>query len=346
MTAIEANSINAATTGIVGNTGTSFTGTAATQYNVIVGGSTSSTLGNVAPSSTSGIPLVSGGSSSNPSFTTAVVAGGGTGVTSTTAYAPLCGGTTTTNPLQPADTGIGTSGFVLTSTGSTSLPTWQAVVASPPSPAAQINIFDDFLEVQGQIQSVFFWQVQQSPITGENSFSDTQTTDPNHPGIVASGALGPTDIATFDWSQQSYGPPNGSILVGAGQITCGWVFNLVNLSDNINTYQINIGMDSVYFSYSSAVNSGNWVLQGESSSMNTAVAATSGWHNGQVVISADATVVTLILDGVTIGTLSGQTPLIVPSGPEINYSCSFGAPSTGTILLDLFYLNQTLTTPR
>lgn len=97
-----------------------------TQYNVQVGGA-SGTLSNVAPSSTSGIPLVSGGSSSNPSFTTAVVAGGGTGVTTmTTAYAPVCAGTTATGALQVASTGMSNSGYVLTSTGSSSLPTWQA----------------------------------------------------------------------------------------------------------------------------------------------------------------------------------------------------------------------------
>ena len=59
MVAKEANSINAATTGIVGNTGTSFTGTAVTQYNVVVGGATFNSFANVAPSATSGVPLLS-----------------------------------------------------------------------------------------------------------------------------------------------------------------------------------------------------------------------------------------------------------------------------------------------
>jgi hypothetical protein len=54
------------------------------------------------------------------------VAHGGTGDASFTAYAPVCGGTTTTGALQSAATGIGTSGYVLTSTGSSSLPSWQA----------------------------------------------------------------------------------------------------------------------------------------------------------------------------------------------------------------------------
>lgn len=51
---------------------------------------------------------------------------GGTGIQSATVYAPICGGTSTTGAFQSAATGIGTSGFVLTSTGASSLPTWQA----------------------------------------------------------------------------------------------------------------------------------------------------------------------------------------------------------------------------
>ena len=55
------------------------------------------------------------------------VTDGGTGVsTMTTAYAPVCAGTTATGALQVADTGLATSGFVLTSTGASSLPTFQA----------------------------------------------------------------------------------------------------------------------------------------------------------------------------------------------------------------------------
>ena len=51
---------------------------------------------------------------------------GGTKNTSFTAYAPIVGGTTTTGAFQSADTAIGNSGFVLTSTGASSIPTWQA----------------------------------------------------------------------------------------------------------------------------------------------------------------------------------------------------------------------------
>jgi hypothetical protein len=52
------------------------------------------------------------------------VAQGGTGVTSTTAYAVVCGGTTSTGNLQSI-AGVGTSGQVLTSNGAGALPTFQ-----------------------------------------------------------------------------------------------------------------------------------------------------------------------------------------------------------------------------
>ena len=110
---------------LIGNGTSAVTGNAITQYDVLIGGA-SNAISSIAPSSSSGVPLVSAGSSSNPAFGTAVVAGGGTGITSTTAYAPLCGGTTSTGTLQAATTGFSTSGYVLTSNGSSALPSWQA----------------------------------------------------------------------------------------------------------------------------------------------------------------------------------------------------------------------------
>lgn len=130
-----ANPVNEATTGVVGFTGTTWTATAVTQYDVIVGGASSSTLANVAPSATSGVPLISQGASSNPAFGTAVVAGGGTGNTTFTAYAPICAGTTATGVFQAASTGLSTSGFVLTSNGSSALPSFKAA----PVPLLQVT---------------------------------------------------------------------------------------------------------------------------------------------------------------------------------------------------------------
>jgi hypothetical protein len=54
-----------------------------------------------------------------------IVSQGGTGVASTTAYAVVCGGTTSTGAVQSIAS-VGTSGQVLTSNGAGALPTFQA----------------------------------------------------------------------------------------------------------------------------------------------------------------------------------------------------------------------------
>ncbi len=66
------------------------------------------------------------------------VAKGGTGVASTTAYAVLCGGTTSTGALQPVAS-LGLSGYVLTSNGAGALPTFQAAGSGSPWTLIQTN---------------------------------------------------------------------------------------------------------------------------------------------------------------------------------------------------------------
>jgi hypothetical protein len=101
--------------------------TSFTAYGPVLAGATTTTaLSSIAPSATSGVPIISQGSSAQPAFGTAVVAGGGTGVaTMTTAYAPVCAGTTATGALQVASTGLTTSGYILTSNGGSALPSFQ-----------------------------------------------------------------------------------------------------------------------------------------------------------------------------------------------------------------------------
>lgn len=66
-----------------------------------------------------------------PSFPAAPlgVASGGTGDASLTAYSVICGGTTSTSPMQPLAS-LGTSGQVLTSNGAGALPSFQNLVSS------------------------------------------------------------------------------------------------------------------------------------------------------------------------------------------------------------------------
>jgi hypothetical protein len=124
------NALNMASAGIpVMSTAGLYTATTTTNHNLLVGAA-SNAITNVAPSATSGVPVISQGASADPAFGTAVVAGGGTGVTTmTTAYAPVCAGTTATGNLQVASTGLSTSGYVLTSNGASALPSFQVVPA-------------------------------------------------------------------------------------------------------------------------------------------------------------------------------------------------------------------------
>lgn len=72
---------------------------------------------------TAGQALTSNGASA-PTFGTLGVAGGGTGLTTTTAYSVVFTGTTSTGAFQ-ASAGPGTAGQVLTSNGAGALPTFQ-----------------------------------------------------------------------------------------------------------------------------------------------------------------------------------------------------------------------------
>ena len=70
-------------------------------YGPVVAGATAVTaLTSVSPPATAGIPFVSIDATTIPAFGTATVPGGGTGIVTTTAYAPICGGTTATGAFQ------------------------------------------------------------------------------------------------------------------------------------------------------------------------------------------------------------------------------------------------------
>lgn len=57
------------------------------------------------------------------------VAGGGTGASSFTAYAPVIAGTTSTGAFQSASTGQSTAGYVWTSNGSSAAPSFQQITS-------------------------------------------------------------------------------------------------------------------------------------------------------------------------------------------------------------------------
>lgn len=131
------NAINLSSAGITGYNGSgTFAGSAVSQHNVLVGGASNDLISNVTPVVTAGVPLISAGLAADPAFGTAVVAGGGTGLASLTAYELIAAGTTSTGNVQQI--GLGTSGQVLTSNGAGALASFQA--ASPSGFSPYINV--------------------------------------------------------------------------------------------------------------------------------------------------------------------------------------------------------------
>lgn len=122
------NSINLSQSGIVNYNGTgTFTGVTVTQHDLLIGAAANS-ITSVAPSATAGIPVVSAGAASDPVFGTTVVAGGGTGLATLTAFELLAAGTTSTGNVQQI--GLGSSGQVLTSNGAGALASYQPVAGT------------------------------------------------------------------------------------------------------------------------------------------------------------------------------------------------------------------------
>ena len=119
--------------GVLGNLATTGSGsvvqaTSPTLVTPALGTPTSGTL-----TSCTGLPLSTGVTGTLP------VANGGTGATTLTAYAVVCGGTTSTGAVQSIAS-VGTAGQVLTSNGAGALPTFQAAGGSS-FPAGTVMLF-------------------------------------------------------------------------------------------------------------------------------------------------------------------------------------------------------------
>lgn len=118
------NAINANSVGIVKYSGAGvFSAISVTQHDLLVGAA-SNGITSVAPSATSGVPVISQGASADPAFGTAVVAGGGTGATTLTGV--LTGnGTSAVTGITPGIDGV------LISNHAAGVPSWLANSVTP-----------------------------------------------------------------------------------------------------------------------------------------------------------------------------------------------------------------------
>jgi len=102
------------------------------------------------------------------------VADGGSGRSSSTAYAVICGGTTSTGAHQSIAS-VGTSGQVLTSNGAAALPTFQASGAGTPSSMFQSNKASAANNVTGN-GAVYTLSATTAVFDTGSDFNDTTST--------------------------------------------------------------------------------------------------------------------------------------------------------------------------
>lgn len=249
----------------------------------------------------------------------------------------------------------GTSGQVLTSNGASADPSYQTLSpASTFAPNSTFLIYDDFVgtnTASGVITSQFSWL---GSFVSNNSFVTA-----GHPGILTNIGFSSASNSGIILNTNGAAGPRPSFMLGGGAITLNFVFNIVIASVASPRYVLRMGMavqnggdpiNGCYFEYSDNINSGNWVYKTAAASSrttaNSSIPVTTGWHNGQITINANASSISYSMDGVSLGPpIVATIPTLVVS-PFFGLTGVSGTTDADSIALDLFYMTQTLTTAR
>lgn len=227
---------------------------------------------------------------------------------------------------------------------------------TPTNPLQTISDFDDFIGNPINKGPKLGWTfinnaLEQAPGTATNPGIIFNTTDALDTAILMADNNGITPGSTAPF------------LLGGGTLSISWLMDLKTLSDGVDRYIAYIGLTDLnvqdafvsepqngcYFKYSDNINSGNWQIicgdAGVYTTVNTATAASTGFHNLTVVVNADATEAIFKIDGVTVGsTILTNIPTAISVGPVVSFQNILG--NIPAFELDLFYYRQTLTTAR
>lgn len=287
--------------------------------------------------------------------TTVGVTNGGTGNTSFTAYSLIAAGTTGTGAFQNIS-GLGTSGYVLTSNGSGALPTWKANIQSlrPTS-----TVFHDYSYSAVTSENTLI--SSQSGTGAGTTFGATTTTDGTRIGMATLS----TGTTTTGVAMSTLGGTSDPLYPGSGAVTMEAAIYIPNLSDGTDRYQYWFTIQNAppavapptastdlahWFLYSDNINSGNWQAISSTgagnSTINSNVAVTAGsWIRLTMVINATNTSIEFFVNGTSIGT--NTTFLPSGSGFSIRHGILKSAGTTArTIIADYLYRNKEFTTLR
>ncbi len=251
----------------------------------------------------------------------------------------------------------GTTGQVLTAvTGAD--PVW-AAAASSFAPNATIQLADDFIGVNNFTRTTITSNYSWSQGGGIDWLYGTTIGDSGHNGVITNNTFASTNSANIFLNDFDASIVSPQMILGGGAITLNWVFKTTILSTGAIRYIIRCGLgdtpratqvNGVYFEYSDNVNSGNWQYVTANASTrttsNSAVAANTNYHNFQIVINAAGTSCAFSIDGVSLGTANTTNIPTLAVTPFFMCQGSVGSVAASTMRVDLFYMTQTLTTPR
>jgi len=234
-------------------------------------------------------------------------------------------------------------------------PSW-ASPSSVFSPNTTAQLYDDFIGTNAgstsEMISNYVWR------TGGTVFTFGSTVgDSGHLGVLSNAITANTNSAQIFLTNSGAIAPQ--IILGGGAITINWVFKLAVLSAASPRYILRCGLgdttaaaqvNGVYFEYSDDVNSGNWQYITANASTrttsNSTISADTSYHNFQIDINAAGTSCAFTMDGVSLGTANTTNIPTLATTPFFMCKGSVGNIAAGSVLVDLFYLTQTFTTPR
>ena len=233
----------------------------------------------VITSSSTGVPVISSGTWLVDS--TLPVTLGGTGLaTSTSAYAPIVGGTTATGNFQSANTGMQNTGYVLTSTGVNSLPTFQA----PGSPT-----------FSGQVQYAIAVALSATTIGSVSSAGTSGQV------MTSNGASAYPTMQTVPGNSTVLKAPTIQTFTTQGS-TSGYLFTITSNSSAVGCVYTN---DGASFTVVQAVTSSTTVFMSSTSASQSS--GTLAYSSGGSSCSA--------LGNITFSSYTAYSNYTVPSSP-------------------------------
>lgn len=227
------------------------------------------------------------------------------------------------------------------------------------SPNSIVSISDDFIGCEfSSGTDLISQQVWWNP-NGGTQWNQTSTLGTSsNPGVIGNPGPVASDNGIYLNNNNLAGPGLApQLILGGGVITLNFVIKIATLSVASPRYTLRVGfgdtnitdqVNGLYFEYSDNINSGNWVYKSAKSSVrttnNTVTSVTAAYHNLQIVVNAAGTSASFSVDGVSLGAAISTNIPVLAITPFVDIVSSNIADNS--ILIDLFYMNQILTTPR